>query len=98
MIRKFLIELLKGIEERVPPPPYCHHALTYAQYGSDQEGWEDRLALQINQNGVFRCVFLDEGDFDKNSYNLVADIVEMLKSPPVGNEQIGIALGQYVKP
>ena len=77
-VARFLVETLKLLESKAPPPAKCHHAITYARYGSDESGWDDKLALQVNQGGVFQCLFLDEEDFTKSPSALVAEIVQVL--------------------
>ena len=99
-MKQFLIDFLKALEEAIPPPAHCHHALTYARYGSNEEGWKDKLALQINDAGVFKCFFLDDVDFSnsmpENGFDLIIqEIVTYIKSD-IG-AQLGIGLGQYVK-
>jgi hypothetical protein len=93
--RQFLIRLLIELERLVPPPPLCHHAITYAQFGSDAKGWEDKLALQVNVGGVFHCLFVEEDDFDKDPARLAFEAAELLKtlSP---SAQAGVGPGQYV--
>jgi len=76
--RSFLINTLKLLEQSSPPPKNAHHAITYARYGSNEDGWEDRLALQVNVDGTFHCLFLDAEDFAKTPQALVSDIMEIL--------------------
>jgi hypothetical protein len=83
-----LIEFLRDLERAVPPLPACHHSITYAQYGSDMAGWEDKLALQVYFEGRFHCFFLDDGDLEKPSGELVLLIAGMLVATPKGNEQL----------
>lgn len=82
-MRTFLLETMKLLETIVIPPTGCHHAITYAQYGSDQDGWEDRLALKVLRDGRFHCLFLDDSDFDKTPAELVADIAFVLNSAQI---------------
>ena len=76
-----LINFLKAVEDAIPPPPHGHHAITYARYGSDAAGWEDKLALQIavpsyiGGNAVFHCWFLDEADLCEPLYSVIVKIV-----------------------
>jgi hypothetical protein len=81
-MRQKLIVLLKELERALPPPPKCHHSMMYAQYGSDADGWEDRLLLQVNYNGMFHPFFLDEEDFEKSASELVGELVNFLRQPP----------------
>lgn len=95
-MRQFLIDLLKGLEAVVPPPENCHHCITYAKYGSDDAGWEDRLALQVNQNGTFHCFFLSEGDdLAETADQVISTISNFLNSPTPPWTQLGIGPGQY---
>lgn len=76
-MKELLIKFLKTLEEVVPPPVECHHAITYAQYGSDEIGWEDRLALRINVAGDERVLFLDTGDLENEiDWDLVKTLVK----------------------
>ena len=93
-MREYVITLLKQMEEAIAPPQHCHHALTYARYGSDESGWVDKLALQVNQNGSFHCFFIDEGDDLNPPEDIVAEIVGMILIPDPG-EQLGAGFGQY---
>jgi hypothetical protein len=74
----YLIALMKALEERFPPQPFQHHALTFARYGSVEDGFEDKLALQIGVNGRFYCLFLDDRDFSLSVPALVAEIARQL--------------------
>lgn len=95
--RKLLIDLLKGLEKAVPPPPRCHHAITFAQYGSDTEGWQDRLALQVNHEGRFHCFFLDDRDLTGDLYKRVIEPVRIaIAAGQTASEQMGVAFGQYL--
>jgi hypothetical protein len=94
-MRVYLLDLLRKLEELVPPPENCHHAITFARYGSDSQGWEDCLALQVNKAGQFHCFFLDDGDFFQTPEHVARRLAHALnfKMP---NEQLGVAMGQYV--
>lgn len=92
-MRDKLLIFLKALESRIPPPPYCHHALTYAQYGSDEAGWEEKLALQINAGGKFHCFFIEPGDFEKGD-GLIAEIAEGL-AKDMPNAQISETALRY---
>lgn len=61
-ITKLLIDFLKALEEKFPPPKYCHHVICFARYGSDEDGWEERLALQLNIDHKFQCFFIADRD------------------------------------
>ena len=105
-MRNYLIEFLKMLEAAIPPPVNCHHALTYAQYGSDADGWQDKLALQINLLGDFHCFFFDEDDLPfnllvsealgKGSAKLVSKIARELSVGLGDNVQPGVSMGQYL--
>lgn len=92
-----LLEMLKAIEGAVPPPPNCHHAITRAQYGSDAEGWTDKLALQINRNGKFYCFFLESDDFARDPQEFADHIARVLDSPEERDKmQPGVSFGRYI--
>ena len=97
-MREKLIAFLRELERVVPPPTNCHHALMYAQYGSDEAGWTDKLALQINHTGRFLCLFIDEGDFDRTPEELVAQVVkELQRGFDEGFEwQVGVGPGRFI--
>ena len=81
-----LINFLKTLEGVIPPPPHCHHVITYARYGSDEKGWEDKLALQVgvacdDQEPVFHCFFLDEEDLSGPIDAVIVQLVIALNQP-----------------
>jgi hypothetical protein len=94
--RTFLIKFLKRLEHVIPPPNKCHHSITYAKYGSDLDGWTDELALQLNIDGKFVCVFLDEADFDYTIDELIASIGNSINDKNF-KPQLGVGPGQYIK-
>lgn len=75
--RQFLIDMLMGLEAAIPPPAGCHHAITYAQYGSEDAGW-DRLALQVNHGSEFHLFYLDDSDFDSSPAEVIEQIVAIM--------------------
>lgn len=93
--RQFLIEALKGLETAIPPSLNGHHAITFARYGSDEDGWQDKLALQVNENGVFHCFFLDESDLERTPAEFILAITTELAAP-CDNEQIGVSGVKYI--
>jgi hypothetical protein len=93
-MRKKLLQLLKGLEAAIPPPLNCHHVISFAQYGSDVDGWEDKLVLQLNQDGVFQQFFLDAADMEGNPQILIDYVQEQLPNP---GAQLGVGPGRYVK-
>ena len=100
-MRQFWITFLKELERLVPPPANCHHAITYAQYGSDASGWEDKLAVQVNTSGVFLCIFLDESDCDcgpddlAGARHLAEQVAEAAQQPIKTSTQRGSGFGKY---
>ena len=63
------------------------------KFGSDEKGWQDKLALQVNMgDGTFRALFLEDGDFYKTKEELVANCLEALFAPGSTQEskQLGI--------
>jgi hypothetical protein len=73
-----ILEFLLLLESTVPPPLNCHHVILAAKYGSDKEGWNNRLAVQINVNGKFQCFFLDDADLATEAAVLVSRITMLL--------------------
>jgi hypothetical protein len=97
-VKQFLIELLKSLEVVIPPPKGCHHAITFARYGSSRAAWQDRLALQINREGKFYCFFLDEDDLPPQSQDptrIVQFVAIEMRSRSDSEFQLGIGPGQY---
>ena len=93
--RQFIIAFLKRLEEEIPPPPFCHHCITYAQYGSDADGWEEQLAVQVNVGGVFHAFFLSEEDMEFSPERIASVLSQLVKNPSP-NSQFSIATGQYI--
>lgn len=93
-MRQFLIDFLKALEAELPPPANCHHAITYAQFGNHEAGWEDRLALQLNVEGVFTCFFLDDKDFNETPEDLAKNVAFASRFSD-GDVQHGVGFGQY---
>jgi hypothetical protein len=79
-MRKYLIDFLRGLETAVPPPQNAHHAITFVQYGDDENGWDERLAVHMNLGERFRILFLDEADFEHTPEELVEDCLSILIS------------------
>jgi hypothetical protein len=97
-IREYMIELLKAIEEAIPPPANCHHCVTYAKCGNDSDGWLDKLALQVNRDGKFYGFFLEEDDLAYDRANINALIAELMRhlELPDSSFQMGVAPGRYL--
>jgi hypothetical protein len=91
---KRLIEFLKQLEAAWPPPENTHHALMYAQFGSDEAGWSDRLALQVFKAGRFQCFFLEDADLDKPAETL-AVILSILNAEDPPSVQTSDQLGKF---
>lgn len=83
-----LLRFLMDLEKAVPPPEDGHHALTHARYGSNETGWEDKLALQVNRNGELHCFFLVGKDMEEPE-RVISEIVEELSKPTPLNAQLG---------
>ena len=77
-MRQWLIDFLKELERLIPPPEGGHHALTYAQYGSDDEDWTDQLKLTVFDGGVFRPFFLDEEDLNRTPKVVATDVLGLV--------------------
>lgn len=94
----YLLVFLAQLEQLIPPPQHCHHVLCRALYGSDADGWSEKLALQVNDHGIFTTYFLDEDDLTKAPLYLAQAIRDMHISPvPEGTElQYAIGAGQFI--
>lgn len=95
MTAKNLMNWLKAIETAIPPPMHCHHAITYAQFGSDDCGWEDKLALQINLDGKFLCFFLEDYDFEMSIERFLPLLTLQIANLDE-SAQLGIGMGKYI--
>jgi hypothetical protein len=95
-MRQWLIEMLKRLEFLAPPPPNCHHAITYAEYGEPGD-WHERLALQVNYGGEFLCFFLQDEDFAQEPVSIANEVAEQIRKGTAGMQR-GVAMGQYLEP
>jgi len=71
-MEKKLIKFLKALENRITPPPNCHHCLHY--------GEDDKLCLFLNIKNKFHSIFLDAGDLSKNVDLLVVEIMQLIST------------------
>jgi len=95
-MRAYLLAFLKQMEEAWPPASFRHHhALLYCKYGSEETGFEDKLALQVNVGDLWQAFFLDEEDFEKPVEVLVSEIVALLKQPNPKNLQTSREVGTF---
>lgn len=66
--KKQVFGFLQKLEEVIPPPTGCHHSITCSKYGSDETGWEQRLAVNVwkeRPDGKSCHTFwIEDGDFD----------------------------------
>lgn len=77
-MKDYLLELLKTLESKVTPPVGCHHSITYNQYGSDEDGWEDKLSINVWLGNESHCIFLEQEDLDLPVNLLVIEIQLLL--------------------
>ena len=61
-MHQYVLELLKQLEAAIPPTEGTHHALVYTRIGSEADGFQDKLVLWINHNGVQSPYYLDVND------------------------------------
>lgn len=92
-ILEFLLDFLTELEQIVPPPAGCHHAILRSQYGDEVIGWEDRLTAQVNVEGKFYAFFLDADDFE-NPHKL-ADVIAFMLRTNKGSAQVSDIMGQF---
>jgi hypothetical protein len=90
-----ILGFLRALEEAIPPPPNCHHALVRCHYGSDEAGWTEKLAVQVNVDGTFHAFFIDDADQAKLPEELAVQIASEL-AKPMANAQHGVGIGQFV--
>jgi hypothetical protein len=93
-VKEYLLTLLQQLELNVPPSKNGHHAITASRYGSEEEGWSDELTLQINNDGVFQAVFLDEEDFTNSPLHLANEISGVITQMDT-DTQVGVSGVQY---
>ena len=77
------LDIMKKLEEKIPPPENCHHALHACRYGSDETGWEDQLGLTIVLEGhKFQTFFLDDNDFNDPDFliQFISDKIDKIKA------------------
>lgn len=75
----FLLQFLEKLEELIPPPKNCHHAICLSPKGyTEDSGGKATLTVQINSNGKFATFFLDEGDFKSDPEELAGRIFEIV--------------------
>jgi hypothetical protein len=75
-ILTFLAEM-----ERLIPPPSGHHSFTRVQYGSDEKGWKDELALNIRTETGQATLFLDGMDLEGDPYFRARWVVAQMTNP-----------------
>ena len=56
------MSFLQTLEENIPVAKGSHHVLRFAQYGSDEVGWDDRLCLEISLPSGIERFFVDDQD------------------------------------
>lgn len=56
------LAFLRELEAEFPPPAGQHHSLTFAQYGSDEAGWQDKLCLTIRYSSGSQNFLYGEGE------------------------------------
>ena len=95
--REYAMTLLENLEAAIPPPKHCHHVISFGKYGSDATGWEDKLIVQVNRNGLFQQVFIEEQDCYKTANEVVDEIVQALKDGDCMHPQEGVGVGQFIK-
>ena len=82
---RYQIDLLQLLDVKLPPPSRCHHSIHFAQYGSDHDGWSDRLALTLplqrpTGERTFLTLFFDPEDFQKESARLAESVLVAVHS------------------
>ena len=97
-MRHYLLVFLKTLEVLIVPPTNCHHAITHAQFGSDETGWQERLAVQVNWKGKFYCFFLSDEDLAQPAKKVAEEICDLMLIKGISGMQEGIAMGQYLEP
>lgn len=60
-------EFLRELESLIPPPTGQHHSLRFAQFGSDSEGWVDKLCLEMRRSNGSDYFFLEDQDLAPHS-------------------------------
>jgi hypothetical protein len=76
--QEYLLQFLNRLESRIPPAPSKHHAITFARYGNETDGWEDKLQLVVNNKGRLISLFLYSTDLEKKIPELVQEIERLI--------------------
>lgn len=80
--RTYMLDFLRELDLRIPPPHECHHAFMRLKYGSDDTNWTEKmgLAVKVTADAPQLIYFLDEQDFAKSPAELAQDIFELVQS------------------
>jgi len=78
MTQKLMV-FLKALEVALPPQPGQHHAITFRRCGSEKQGWEDRLALNIRtaDGKGARIMLFKDGDLERPTAEHVSEIARV---------------------
>lgn len=80
-IRTQLMKFLVHLERAIPPHDGGHHSITAKKYGSDEQGWEQRLSVNLCMAAGFQVIWLDNGDLECPADQLVGNIVKLVAPP-----------------
>jgi hypothetical protein len=73
----YLMRLFAILEALYPPRLNGHHHLVSVAYGSDEDGWEPKLALTLSMS-EFHTFFIEPADFDKTPEALADEITGLM--------------------
>lgn len=72
-MRRKLVEILKELEASIPVPSGFHHVLMFTFYDAEP-GMDALLAMQVNTEGGFVTLCINEGDLEKSAQEIVRRI------------------------
>ncbi len=85
--RNWLLTLFQALAEELPANrDGIRHSICLKQYGSEEHGFEDRLACVVrleDDEGAFnwRVLWLEDSDFEKSPIELAREIKELVLHP-----------------
>lgn len=71
--------LLHSLRSLLPCDDEHRHSLAIRQYGSDEQGWENKLAIQVWFEGKPFILFPEESDLEKEPECLALECVKLLQ-------------------
>jgi hypothetical protein len=73
-----IVAFLMALAQRFPPAPQGRHHLYAEQVGSPVRGWQDTLCLELALRYPVDPIYIDAGDLDKPTDQLVAEVADIV--------------------